>query len=140
MTTQAETDAMFMPGLVQRTFPKEGIDPADVQRRELAVAEAAGLAAKALAITGSYLMVQGLQGPVDPNSNWRYMTQPKAFFTPGEVRATCASIKGRLDSLELDASAGGNGGTRVYSVGVPPGDLGCGSSALDDSSVSSRRS
>jgi hypothetical protein len=27
METQSETDAMFMPGLVQRTFPKDGFDP-----------------------------------------------------------------------------------------------------------------
>jgi hypothetical protein len=103
METQSETDAMFMPGLVQRTFPKDGFDPAEIQRRELAVAETAGLAARAVSVTGSYLMVQGLSGPIDPISNWRNMTQPKAFLTPGEVRATCASIRGRLESLELDA-------------------------------------
>lgn len=114
METQAETDAMFMPGLVQRTFTKDGIDPAEVPRRELVVAEAAGLAAKAVAVTGSYLMVQGFSGPVDPISNWRNMTQPKAFLTPGEVRATCASIRGRLDSLELDARAGGDGDAPVF--------------------------
>jgi len=114
METQSETDAMFMPGLVQRTFTKDGFDPAEVQRRELAVAEAAGLAAKAVSVTGSYLIVQGIPGPIDPISNWRNMTQPKAFLTPGEVRTTCASIRGRLDSLELDAKAGDDGGAPAF--------------------------
>jgi hypothetical protein len=114
METQSETDAMFMPGLVQRTFTKEDVDPSEVQRRELAVAEAAGVAAKAVAITGAYMMVQGFPGPVDPISNWRNMTQPKAFLTPGEVRATCASIRGRLESLELDARMASTGDSPAF--------------------------
>jgi hypothetical protein len=114
METQSETDAMFMPGLVQRTFPKDGFNPIVVQRRELAVAEAAGLASKAVSVTGSYLIVQGIPGPIDPISNWRNMTQPKAFLTPGEVRATCASIPGRLASLELDAMAGDGDGRPAF--------------------------
>lgn len=114
METQSETDGMFMPGLVQRTFTKDDIDPVEVQRRELAVAEAAGLAAKAVAVTGAYLMVQGIPQPIDPVSNWRNMTQPKAFLTPGEVRATCASIRGRLESLELDATAYAQDGPPVF--------------------------
>lgn len=114
METQSETDALFMPGLVQRTFTKEDADPVEVQRREMAVAEAAGLAAKAVAVTGSYFMVQGMPGPVDPISNWRNMTQPKAFLTPGDVRSTCASIRGRLESLELDALAAGEGDAPAF--------------------------
>lgn len=114
METQSETDAMFMPGIVQRTFPKEGFDPVVAQRRELAVSEAAGLAAKAVSVTGSYLMVQGLPEPIDPVSNWRNMTQPKAFLTPGEVRAACASIRGRLEALEVDAMAGDDGGAPIF--------------------------
>ncbi|MGB5952354.1 MAG: TIGR02391 family protein [Ornithinimicrobium sp.] len=114
MGTQSETDATFMRGIAERTFPKEGFDPVVARHRELAVAEAAGLAAKAVAVTGSYLMVQGLPEPIDPISNWRNMTQPKAFLTPGEVRATCASIRGRLESLEVDAMAGEDGGAPVF--------------------------
>jgi hypothetical protein len=114
METQAETDDMVMPGLLPRTFTKDGIDPADVQRRELAVAEAAGLAAKAVSITGAYIMVQGIRTPIDPISNWRNVTQPKAFLAPGEIRATCASIRGRLDSLELDAKAGNDDGVPAF--------------------------
>jgi hypothetical protein len=114
METQAETDAMFMPGLVQRTFTKEGVDAAEVQRRALIVSEAAGLAAKAVAVTGAYLMVQGIPQPIDPIANWRNMTQPKAFLTPGEVRATCAAIRGRLESLELDAEAGDASDARAF--------------------------
>lgn len=113
METQSETDAMFMPGVVPRTFTKDGVDPVELQRRELAVAEAAGLAAKAVSVTGCYLMVQGFSRPIDPVSNWRNVTLPKAFLSPGEVRATCASIRGRLDSLELDAEAD-DGGAPVF--------------------------
>lgn len=106
MDTQSETDRIFMPGLVERVLTKEEADPEEVRRRELDVAEAAGLAAKAVQVTGSYMVVQGLRGPVDPISNWRNMTMPKAFLTPGEVWATCAAIRGRLEGLELDAQAG----------------------------------
>ncbi|WP_341229188.1 TIGR02391 family protein [Nocardioides salarius] len=105
METQTETDMMFMPGLVERTFTTEGVDPEEVQRRELAVAEAAGVAAKAVAVTGAYMMVQGISGPIDPIANWRNITQPKAFLTPGEVRAACANVRGRLESLALDGAA-----------------------------------
>jgi hypothetical protein len=114
METQSETDAMFMPGLVPRTFPKSGFDSVETKRRELDVAEAAGLAAKAVSVTGSYLVVQGLPGPIDPISNWRNITQLKAFLTPGEVRATCASIRGRLASLELDAMTDHNVGMPAF--------------------------
>lgn len=51
------------------------------------------------------MVVQALSGPVDPISNWRNMTLPKAFLTPGEVRATSASIKGRLEALQLDTAS-----------------------------------
>lgn len=114
MDTQSETDRMFMPGLVERVFTKEEADPEEVRRRELDVAEAAGLAAKAVQVTGSYMVVQGLRGPVDPISNWRNMTMPKAFLTPGEVRATCAAIKGRLEGLELDTQAGQEQGLPTF--------------------------
>ncbi len=114
MDTQNETDRMFMPGLAERVFTKEEADPEEVQRRELDVAEAAGLAAKAVQVTGSYMVVQGLRGPVDPISNWRNMTMPKAFLTPGEVRATCAAIRGRLEGLELDAQAGQEHGLPTF--------------------------
>lgn len=103
METQQETDSTFMPGLVPRVFTRKGADPTEVQRRDLAVAEAAGLAAKAVQVTGAYMMVQGFRQPLDPVSNWRNMTMPKAWLTPGEVRSTCAAIKGRLESLEIDA-------------------------------------
>ena len=42
------------------------------------------------------------------------MTMPKAFLTPGEVRATCAAIKGRLEALELDAQAGEEQGMPTF--------------------------
>lgn len=106
METQQETDSTFMPGVVPRVFTREDVDPTEVQRRELVVAEAAGLAAKAVQVTGAYMMVQGFRQPLDPVSNWRNMTMPKAWLAPGEVRSTCAAIKGRLESLEVDAKHG----------------------------------
>jgi len=114
METQSETDGMFAPGFAPRTFTKDGVDPVEVQRREMVVAEAAGLAAKAVSVTGSYLSVEGIPAPIDPVSNWRNMTQPKAFLTPGDVRTTCASIRGRLKSLELDAKASDDGDTPAF--------------------------
>ena len=106
METQEETDRMFMPGIVERVFTRNDADPAEVERLELAVGEAAGLAAKAVQVTGAYMVVQGFRQPLDPISNWRNMTMPKAWLTPGEVRSTCAAIKGRLESLEIDAKHG----------------------------------
>jgi hypothetical protein len=78
----------------------------EVQQRELAVAEAAGVAAKAVQVTGAYMFVEGFTKPQDPISNWRSMVMPKAWLTPGEVRSTYAAIKGRLESLEIDAEHG----------------------------------
>jgi len=92
METQEETDRMFMPGIVERVFTRNDADPAEVERLELAVAEAAGLAAKAVQVTGAYMVVEGFRQPLDPISNWRNMTMPKAWLTPGEVRSTCAAI------------------------------------------------
>lgn len=114
METQSEADDLFMPGLMPRTFTKDDVAPTEVQARELAVAEAAGLAAKAVAVTGAYIMVQGIQTPIDPISNWRNITQPKAFLTPGEIRATCASIRGRLESLVLDAKVADDDGVPAF--------------------------
>ena len=106
MVTQAETDATFLPGLVQRVFTRDDVDPAEVQLLELAVGEAAGVAARAVALTGAYMVVQGFSRPLDPISNWQNVTMPKAWLTPTEVRATCAAVKGRLKSLEIDAQHG----------------------------------
>lgn len=114
METQTETDSAFLPGMVPRTFTRERVSKVEVQKRELAVAEAAGIAAKAVAVTGAYFMVEGIPQPVDPISNWRNMTQPKAFLAPGDVRTTCASIRGRLDSLALDAGRGGGDGAPAF--------------------------
>lgn len=139
MDTQSETDRMFMPGLVERVFTKEGADPEEVRRRELAVAEAAGLAAKAVQVTGSYMVVQGLPGPVDPISNWRNMTMPKAFLTPGEVRATCASIKGppgRTGTRRPGWRGTGDAGVRP--LRATQGDLDGRRAALDEPSAPGR--
>lgn len=103
METQQENDPNFMPGLLPSVSICEDADENDVKKLELAVAEAAGVAAKAVQVTGSYMFVQGFKGALDPISNWRNMTMPKAWLTPGEVRSTCAAIKGRLESFQIDA-------------------------------------
>jgi len=93
---------------VKSLFPtvwtKEGQDEAKVRSLELAVAEAAGLAANAVEVTGAKIVVQGI-GVVDPISNWSMMRNPKALISPYDVRATAATVKGRLTSLLMDAQA-----------------------------------
>jgi hypothetical protein len=75
-----------------------------VRELELAVAEAAGLAANAVEITGAKIVVQGI-GVVDPIANWAMMRNPKAFLSPSDVRSTAATVKGRLAALLAEAEA-----------------------------------
>jgi hypothetical protein len=104
MGTQVESDHMNSRGLFPTVWPKEEQDQAKVRSLELAVAEAAGLAANAVEVTGAKIVVQGI-GVVDPISNWSTMRNPKAFISPDDVRATAATVKGRLTSLLMDAEA-----------------------------------
>jgi len=104
MGTQVESDHMNSRGLFPTVWTKEGQDEAKVRTLELAVAEAAGLAANAVEVTGAKIVVQGI-GAIDPISNWSMMRNPKAFISPYDVRATAATVKGRLNSLLADAEA-----------------------------------
>ena len=65
MATQVESDHLSARGLLPTAWTRDGEDEAKVRQLELAVAEAAGAAARAVAITGAYMAVQGI-GPVDP--------------------------------------------------------------------------
>ncbi|MEO6473268.1 MAG: TIGR02391 family protein [Aeromicrobium sp.] len=102
MTTQVESDHTNARGLFPTAWNRDDADDARVKTLELAVAEAAGLAARAVAVTGAYIGIQGL-GNIDPISNWSMMRNPKAFLSPQDVRSTAATVKGRLRGLLADA-------------------------------------
>lgn len=103
MDTQVESDHMSSRGLMPTVWTKDGQDAATVHRLELDVAETAGLAARAVAVTGAYIAVGGL-GAIDPIANWSFMSAPKAPLAPRDIRMTTANIKGRLDAMILDAA------------------------------------
>jgi hypothetical protein len=104
METQVEGDHLSSRGTFPPVWPREGVTPAKVRTLELAVAEAAGAAARAVAVTGAYIGVAGL-GPLDPIANWALMSAPKALFAPSDIRSTAATIRGRLRSMIADAEA-----------------------------------
>lgn len=60
MSTQVESDHMSARGLFPTVWTKEGLNQSEVQRLELGVAEAAGLAASAVSVTGAYIGIAGL--------------------------------------------------------------------------------
>lgn len=104
METQVESDHLSSRGLFPTVWTKDGEDDATVRALELALAEAAGLAATAVEVTGAFIGVQGV-GPIDPLSNWGMMRNPKALVSPQDVRTTAATVKGRLAALLADAEA-----------------------------------
>lgn len=104
MSTQVESDLLSTRGLLPTVRTKDGQDMNEVQRLELDVAEAAGLAASAVSVTGAYIMVSGI-GPIDPISNWSFMSSPKAPIAPRDIRTTTANVKGRLDAMTVDAQS-----------------------------------
>ena len=105
MSTQVESDHMSARGLFPTVWTKEGQDQSEVQRLELGVAEAAGLAASAVSVTGAYIGIAGL-GAIDPISNWSFMSAPKAPIAPRDIRTTTANVKGRLDAMIVDIKLG----------------------------------
>lgn len=104
MSTQVESDHMSSRGLLPTVWTKEEQNEAEVRRLEMDLAEAAGLAARAVAVTGAHIRVAGL-GVIDPISNWSFMSAPKAPLAPRDVRMTTANVKGRLDAMITDAEA-----------------------------------
>lgn len=102
--TQQESDHLSSRGILPTVWAKDGQDPALVRRLELDVAEAAGLAARAVAVTGAYISVAGI-GVIDPISNWSFMSSPKAPLAPRDIRMTTANVKGRLEAMLTDAQA-----------------------------------
>lgn len=118
METQNESDHMVSRGLFPTVYAKDDQDASEVRRRELEVAEAAGAAAKAVAVTGAYIMVAGA-GAIDPISNWFTMASPKALLSPHDIRTTAASIKGRLRAMIDEAESA----TETAPPGFTPAQL-----------------
>lgn len=104
MQTQVESTHMQSRGLWPTVWLKDDADETQVQARELDLAKAAGLAARAVSVTGAYIGVQGL-GLIDPIANWSLMSDPKAMLAPRDIRMAISNIKGRLDSLIIDADS-----------------------------------
>ncbi|MCB2175768.1 MAG: TIGR02391 family protein [Actinomycetales bacterium] len=104
LETQVEGDHISSRGVFPTVWPREGVTPAQVRPLELAVAEAAGAAARAVAVTGAYIGVVGL-GQLDPIANWALMSAPKALVAPSDIRTTAATMRGRLRSMIADADA-----------------------------------
>lgn len=113
METQVESDHMEGRGLWPTVWPRDDADAAEVRSRELAVAEAAGAAGKAVPVTGAYIMVQGI-GALDPVANWMLMSQPKALLAPSDIRNTTATIKGRLKALLIEAESNADNGLPAF--------------------------
>lgn len=112
MATQVESDHMSAGGLLPTVWVKDGQHEANVRKLELDLAEAAGEASRATAITGAAIRVAGI-GAIDPISNWSLMSAPKALLAPQDIRTTTATIRGRLKAMIADAEA--------TSDGQPPG-------------------
>ncbi|GIG29244.1 TIGR02391 family protein [Cellulomonas marina] len=98
MQTQVEGNHMDSRGLLPTAWPRDDADPSEVRARELNVAEAAGAAARAVAVTGAYFAVAG-SGVLDPIANWSLMSSPRALFAPSDIRTTAATIRGRLRTM-----------------------------------------
>lgn len=113
METQVESHHMQAGGMWPTVWAREDADETEVKQLTLAVAEAAGLAAKAVAVTGAYFVVAGI-GTIDPIANWSTMEHPKALLAPADVRATAATIKGRLRALQLEAEASRSDGMPAF--------------------------
>ncbi|MFD0782352.1 TIGR02391 family protein [Micromonospora azadirachtae] len=109
MVTQEESDHVSSRGLFPTVWATEGRDPAELRMLELDVAETAGAAARAVAVTGAYIAVAGV-GAIDPIANWSLMSAPKALIAPSDVRMTAATVRGRLRTMISEAEAAAESG------------------------------
>lgn len=109
MDTQVESDHLSSRGLLPTVWTKEGQDPAELRRLELDVAETAGAAARAVAVTGAYITVAGV-GAIDPIANWSLMSAPKALIAAQDVRTTAANVRGRLRAMISEAECAAEAG------------------------------
>jgi len=109
METQVESDHMSARGLLPTVWPKKGQDESNIRRLELDVAEAAGAAARAVAVTGARIAIAGV-GAIDPIANWSLMSAPKALIAPQDIRTTAATVRGRLRTMIDEATAASESG------------------------------
>ena len=108
--TQHEFSHLEARGLFPTVRTKEDAEETDVRRLELEVAAAAGAAARAVQVTGAYIVVSTVPQPIDPIANWSLMSQPKALLSPHNVRTAAANVRGRLDAMLTEAEAGAESG------------------------------
>ncbi|MET7636780.1 TIGR02391 family protein [Streptomyces sp. NPDC001773] len=118
METQVESDHRSSRGLYPTVWTKDEQDQATVRRLELDVAEAAGAAARAVAVTGAQIAVVGI-GAIDPIATWSLMSAPKALIAPQDVRNTAATVRGRLRMMINEAEAAAESGV----PGFAPSEL-----------------
>ena len=109
METQVESDHMRARGLFPTVWAKDGQDEGNIRRLELDVAEAAGAAARAVAVTGAGMVIAGI-GAIDPIANWSLMSAPKALIAPQDIRTTAATVRGRLRTMIDEANAASESG------------------------------
>lgn len=108
MATQVESDMVTSRGLLPTVWVADGQDSREVRALELRVAETAGGAARAVSVTGAYIIVAGA-GALDPITNWSMMASPKAMLSPHDVRSAAANVKGRLATMIAESEAAESG-------------------------------
>jgi len=111
IATQHEFTMMDARGLWPTVRTRDDADATNVRSLELDVAAAAGAAARAVQVTGAYVMVSGLPQPIDPIANWALMSMPKSLIEPHLVRTTAANVRGRLATMLAEAEAADEYGT-----------------------------
>lgn len=109
MATKVESDHTKSRGLLPTVSAKDEQDGDEVRRLEFDVAEGAGAAARAVAVTGARIVVAGV-GAIDPIANWSTMSAPKALISPHDVRTTAATVRGRLRTMIDEAEAAADSG------------------------------
>lgn len=115
MKTQDESDVMSSHGLFPTVCAKEGVDANEARQLELDVADAAGLASRAVQVTGAYVGISGVGEPIDLIANWFTMSRPRPLFDPRDVRMVISTVRGRLKALILDAQSKGRSEYPVFS-------------------------
>ena len=111
MRTQQEFSLLDTRGLFPTVRTREGVNRAEVQRLELEVAATAGTAARAVQVTGAYVVISTVPQPIDPIANWSLMSQPKALIEPHLVRTTAANVRGRPQAMLAEAESADESGT-----------------------------
>ena len=113
METQDELNHLEARGLFPTVSTREGVPDAVVKQRVLQVAQTAGVIARAVPITGTYIGVRG-SGLIDPIANWSMMDEPKALVSPSDIRKAVATVTGRLKALSAEAEDRENNGAPSF--------------------------